>query len=60
MKSMINKKLLLILVCPLCKGRLIYNAKKEHLVCRIDNLAYQIKQGIPIMVPEQAIRLKGE
>jgi len=57
---MINKKILAILVCPLCKGRLIYDARGAQLICHIDHLAYPIKHGVPIMIPEQAIKLKGE
>lgn len=57
---MINKKLLTILVCPLCKGHLIYSAQKAQLICHIDHLAYRITHGIPVMIPEQAIKLKGE
>jgi uncharacterized protein YbaR (Trm112 family) len=57
---MISKQLLNILVCPLCKGRLIYNAQDARLICHLDHVAYKIKNGVPIMIPEQATRLNGE
>lgn len=47
-----DKQLLSILVCPLCKGKLIY--KKTELICRFDRLAYPIREGIPVMLEEEA------
>ncbi|HEX6592037.1 MAG TPA: Trm112 family protein [Moraxellaceae bacterium] len=52
-----DKKLLAILVCPLCKGPLHYSADKQELVCRVDALAYPIRDGIPVMLEEEARRL---
>ena len=57
---MLNKKLLHILVCPLCKGKLVYEKQKAQLICRFDHLAYKIKDGAPIMIPEQAVKSNGE
>lgn len=57
---MIDKELLTILVCPQCKGELLLNAKKEELVCRVDRLAYPIKNGIPVMLIDEARRLEDE
>jgi len=51
---MLDKKLLSILVCPLCKGPLKYVADKAELICRADGLAYPIRDGIPVMLQEQA------
>lgn len=51
---MIDAKLLEILVCPLCKGKLIYNKELQELVCRFDRLAYPIREGIPVMLEEEA------
>jgi hypothetical protein len=51
---MLDKKLLAILVCPICKGALRYDAEKAELVCRADALAYPIRDGIPVMLPEEA------
>lgn len=47
-----NKRLLEILVCPLCKGKLLLKAKE--LICAFDRLAYPIREGIPIMLKEEA------
>ena len=50
----IDPKLLEILVCPLTKGRLEYDAARQELVSREARLAYPIRDGIPIMLPEEA------
>ncbi len=57
---MIDKELLEILVCPQCKGELALVAKKEELVCRVDRLAYPIRNGIPVMLIDEARRLDDE
>ncbi|MEA1913503.1 MAG: Trm112 family protein [candidate division WOR-3 bacterium] len=54
---MINKELLDILVCPKCKGELEYDKKKERLICHKCKLAYPIKDGIPVMLIEEAKKL---
>jgi uncharacterized protein YbaR (Trm112 family) len=53
----IDPKLLEILVCPLSKGPLEYDAVKQELISRSAKLAYPIRDGIPIMLPEEARRL---
>jgi uncharacterized protein YbaR (Trm112 family) len=53
----IDPKLLEILVCPLTKGTLEYDADKQELISRSAKLAYPIRDGIPIMLPEEARRL---
>jgi uncharacterized protein YbaR (Trm112 family) len=50
----IDPKLLEILVCPLTKGRLDYDAERQELVSRQAKLAYPVRDGIPIMLPEEA------
>ena len=50
----INDELLKILVCPLCKGELEYDAQNQELLCYKSNLAYKIKNGIPIMLIDEA------
>ena len=50
----IDPKLLEILVCPLTKGALAYDAAAQELVSREAKLAYPIRDGIPIMLPEEA------
>lgn len=52
-----DKNVLGILACPLCKGELIYDAKEEELICRFDRLAYPVIDEIPVMLPGRAKRL---
>lgn len=54
----VDPKLLEILVCPLTKGPLEYDAAKQELISRKAKLAYPIRDGIPIMLPEEARRLE--
>jgi len=49
-----DKKLLDILACPVCKGPLIYHKDEAELVCKVDRLAYPIKDNIPVMLEEEA------
>ncbi|MBS7805224.1 Trm112 family protein [Rhizobiales bacterium TNE-4] len=53
----LDPRLLEILVCPLTKGRLEYNRETQELVSSSARLAYPIRDGIPIMLPEEARRL---
>jgi hypothetical protein len=53
----VDPKLLEILVCPLTKTRLEYDAQKQELISRAAKLAYPIRDGIPIMLPEEARRI---
>jgi len=55
-----NKKLLHILVCPVCKGRLHYNRKKAELECGHDNLAFPVRNGVPILLEMDARQLTSE
>jgi uncharacterized protein YbaR (Trm112 family) len=55
--SSVDPKLLEILVCPLTKGPLEYDADKQELISRSAKLAYPIRAGIPIMLPEEARKL---
>jgi uncharacterized protein len=50
----IDPKLLEILVCPLTKSTLEYDVEKQELISRAAKLAYPIRDGIPIMLPEEA------
>ncbi len=50
----VDKKLLSILVCPVCKGDLVYEMQQEELICRFDKLAYPVRDGIPVMLVEEA------
>jgi uncharacterized protein YbaR (Trm112 family) len=54
----IDPKLLEILVCPLTKGPLEYDVDRQELISRRAKLAFPIRDGIPIMLPEEARRLE--
>jgi uncharacterized protein YbaR (Trm112 family) len=49
-----DHRLLDILACPLCKGPLVHHREQQVLVCRADRLAFPIKDGIPVMLEEEA------
>jgi uncharacterized protein YbaR (Trm112 family) len=55
----VDKRLLDILVCPVCKGPLIFVKPRDELVCRADRLAYPIRDDIPVMLEDEA-RQVGE
>jgi uncharacterized protein YbaR (Trm112 family) len=55
--AVVDPKLLEILVCPLCKGRLVYRKDAGELVCKADRLAYPVKDGIPVMLEDDARKL---
>lgn len=55
-----DKRLLDILVCPVCKGPLIYDKSASELICKPDKLAYRIRDGIPVMLEQEARRLGEE
>ena len=56
--SKLDKKLLDLLVCPVSKGPL--EQIGDELVCKVSNLAYPIKDGIPVMLPEEARDLSND
>ncbi|NRO96803.1 Trm112 family protein [Paraburkholderia sp. NMBU_R16] len=49
-----DARLLEILVCPICKGPLRYDRAHEELICQADKLAYPIRDGIPVMLVDEA------
>lgn len=55
-----DKRLLAMLVCPLCKGKLKYNKESAELICTFDGLAYPIQDGIPVMLASEARHLSEE
>ncbi|SEN43206.1 tetraacyldisaccharide 4'-kinase/hypothetical protein [Nitrosospira multiformis] len=55
-----DPKLLDILVCPLCKSPLLYRKPENELICKADRLAFPIRDGIPIMLEDEARRLRVE
>ncbi len=52
--------LLDILVCPLCKGPLAYKKAELELICKVDRLAYPIRDDIPVMLEDEARKLPPE
>ncbi|MCL6582851.1 MAG: Trm112 family protein [bacterium] len=54
----IDKELLEILVCPKCKGDLELTPEEDGFICRNCKLKYPIRDGIPVMLIEEAIKLK--
>jgi uncharacterized protein YbaR (Trm112 family) len=52
-----DSRLLDILVCPICKGPLVYRKKEGELICRADRLAFPIRDDIPVMLEDQARQL---
>lgn len=55
-----NHKLLDVLVCPICKGDLVYKKDSEELICRFDKLAYPIRDDIPVMLENEARIVSSE
>ncbi|MBF0627899.1 MAG: Trm112 family protein [Magnetococcales bacterium] len=53
-----DRALLEILVCPQCKGALEYDPKAEELICKADRLAFPIREGIPVMLVDEARNLE--
>ncbi len=55
-----DKNLLDILVCPVCKGPLHYQKNAQELICNADRLAYPVRDGIPVMLEDEARRLEAD
>jgi uncharacterized protein YbaR (Trm112 family) len=55
-----DAKLLEILVCPMCKGPLVHLRERQELICKADRLAYPIKDGIPVMLEDEARKLAAD
>ena len=53
-----DAKLLEILVCPVTKGPLVYDKEKQELISKSARLAYPIRDGIPVMLEDEARRLE--
>ncbi|OBT13963.1 hypothetical protein A9264_02150 [Vibrio sp. UCD-FRSSP16_10] len=49
-----DHRLLEIVACPVCKGKLAFDKDKNELVCKLDRLAYPIKEGIPVLLESEA------
>lgn len=55
-----DRKLLDILVCPICKGPLVYKKVEQELICKADRLAYPVRDDIPVMLEEEARQLPAD
>ena len=55
-----DPRLLEILACPLCKGPMVHRRDAHVLVCRADRLAFPIRDGIPVMIEEEARQLVAD
>ena len=55
-----DTKLLEILACPICKSSLIYDKDQQELICKADKLAFPIRDGIPVMLEDEARELSFE
>ena len=55
-----NKNLLVIVVCPICKSQLQFDELKDELICKVDKLAYPIRDDIPVMLVDEARSLSSE
>lgn len=49
-----DTKLMEILACPVCKGKLDYNKEAQELICKFDRLAYKIDKDIPVLLENEA------
>jgi hypothetical protein len=55
-----DKRLLDILACPICKGPLRYDKEAQELICKVDRLAFPIRDDIPVMLEEEARQLAAD
>ncbi len=55
-----NKKLLDVLACPVCKGKLKYHDESNQLVCTFDRLLYPINDDIPVLLENEATHVSSE
>jgi len=54
-----DKKLLDVIACPVCKGKLVYTEEQNELVCCFDRLAFPIREHIPVMLETEARELSS-
>jgi uncharacterized protein YbaR (Trm112 family) len=55
-----DAKLLEILVCPVCKGPLVFDRARQELICKADRLAYPVKDDIPVMLEAESRELAAD
>lgn len=49
-----DHRLLEIVACPVCNGKLYFNKESQELVCKVDSLAYPVREGIPVLLENEA------
>lgn len=54
----LKREILDVIACPICKGKLQYDKSMQVLICKFNRLAFPIKDGVPIMLVEQAKPVK--
>jgi uncharacterized protein YbaR (Trm112 family) len=59
-ETRVDSKLLDILACPACKGPLLWRREARELICRADRLAFPVRDGIPVMLEEEARSLSPD
>jgi len=59
-ERVMDNKLLEILACPVCKSPLIYDKKAQELICKVDRLAFPVRDDIPVMLEDEARALSSE
>lgn len=57
---MMDKNLLEILACPVCKGELIFDQSNQELICKFDRIAYPVLDDIPVMLAGRSRRLGSD
>ena len=55
-----DRNLLDILVCPVCKGKLVHRPQDGELICKVDRLGFPIRDGIPVMLEPEARQLPAD
>jgi uncharacterized protein YbaR (Trm112 family) len=60
LENSMDTRLLEILACPICKGTLKFQRDAQVLVCRMDRLAYPIRDDVPVMLEEEARQLSAD
>ena len=55
-----DHRLLEIIACPVCNGKLYYSQDKQELICKVDRLAFPVREGIPVLLENEARALAAE
>ncbi|ALB54426.1 protein YcaR [Cronobacter turicensis] len=55
-----DHRLLEIIACPVCNGKLYFNQEKQELICKADRLAFPLRDGIPVLLETEARSLAAE